>query len=72
LFSRRSGNNVPTKENKVTEDEDDHGMKELEYRGITVKEVIWVFPLFFGLFPTICACTNIERKCRSKVLLRPW
>lgn len=42
LFSRRSGNTVPTtatKENKDNENNDENGMKELEYRGITVKEV---------------------------------
>lgn len=40
LFSRRSGSTVPTtNENKTNENEDENGMKELEYRGITVKEV---------------------------------
>jgi hypothetical protein len=39
LFARRPSNNVPTLETKNEEPEDENGMKELEYRGITVKEV---------------------------------
>lgn len=39
LFTRRSSNAVQTLETKIEEPEDENGMKELEYRGITVKEV---------------------------------
>ncbi|KAI8575265.1 hypothetical protein K450DRAFT_262501 [Umbelopsis ramanniana AG] len=64
LFSRRSGNNIPTKENKVTEDEDENGMRELEYRGITVKEIK-------GTLKTMVIPDNVKNPMPESKIQRP-
>ncbi|KAG2189504.1 hypothetical protein INT44_004646 [Umbelopsis vinacea] len=64
LFSRRSGNNVPTKENKITENEDENGMKELEYRGITVKEIK-------GTLKTMVIPDNVKNPMPESKIQRP-
>ncbi|KAH8549571.1 hypothetical protein BGW37DRAFT_522236 [Umbelopsis sp. PMI_123] len=64
LFSRRSGNSVPTKENKPIEDGDENGMKELEYRGITVKEIK-------GTLKTMVIPDNVKNPMPESKIQRP-
>ncbi|CAO3666626.1 unnamed protein product [Umbelopsis vinacea] len=65
LFSRRSGSTVPiTNENKTNENEDENGMKELEYRGITVKEIK-------GTLKTMVIPDNVKNPMPESKIQRP-